>query len=498
MEEFNDALEDLDDLNQIKINVYTVEICKLKIPKQYIVTSLENKLRKSSVKELLPIMCLIDSLVKYSSDLANIFSKNITETFIYVYEKLQNNEEKEKMIKILNTWTGGVPFSSKSVQKLFDKYTNKRKHSEIEETKEVTPPISNPPIVTTAIQPNLLQTNPLTLLSQMPLQDNYYANMALQLLTQLKSGFVNLQNLNALINLIPFINNEMLQNVLRLEVQTILTNAQQSPQLLGQVPITTNITQMNSPTLQHNLPHISNNNENNINDINNTEVPLRNEAPPKIKNKKPKIKNPHKIENQIGLSFKNVDLKKKNNDAVNSLYDPNINRCDCGIRFHDSEKYKDHLSWHFKNRQNKTKNKTIYRSFFLMGDDWSKGNSSVETEKTEVKSNNAPVEEHVHEDIFLPTEEAGSLDRKCSLCTDKFVEKWKPAKESWILVDCIKINDKLFHNTCYKEFEADNKQNGSSVPNVSLILFFFKKKRWFCVSNLFLSLIFWRLFLIKQ
>ena len=178
---------------------------------------------------------------------------------------------------------------------------------------------------------------------------------------------------------------------------------------------------------------------------------------------------------------------RKNTEAIKSLYDTNISRCDCGIRFHDSDKYKNHLSWHFKNKKNKSSVKTIYKSFFLMANvknfffffffifllllkDWVNGGSLSDTDNFTNESKKV-TEEQAQEEIFLLIDEAENLEHKCYLCTDKFVENWKSSKESWVLNDCIKRDGKLFHSSCYQEHQKNQSDNSEHVKFIHFLLF---------------------------
>ncbi|KAJ2994460.1 hypothetical protein HDV02_001551 [Globomyces sp. JEL0801] len=143
------------------------------------------------------------------------------------------------------------------------------------------------------------------------------------------------------------------------------------------------------------------------------------------------------------------------------LYDEIDLQCkQCALRFksiNDGKTHLEaHLDWHFrqKRRQKEKSKKTISRDWYISEADW-----LTEEPIDVVDQHVAPVFFSSKDDLKSPVEEvsiipAGDQINKCNICHESLEKYFDAEHDDWMLRNTVKINEKLYHQTCYQDKPA--------------------------------------------
>ncbi|KAJ2815615.1 mRNA 3' end processing factor, partial [Coemansia furcata] len=134
----------------------------------------------------------------------------------------------------------------------------------------------------------------------------------------------------------------------------------------------------------------------------------------------------------------------------NALYQGGYPRqcSQCGWRAMDNEegkgKMNEHLDWHFRrNRRTQSDQvrKAAMRGWYVDQSVWEMP-LVVETEVSEEKVNKdiEPLEE--------VTVAVTDTNEPCAVCRESFERKFIEDEETWVLVNAVRVGDKLYHATC--------------------------------------------------
>ncbi|KAM4048171.1 pre-mRNA cleavage complex 2 protein Pcf11 [Anomaloglossus baeobatrachus] len=164
-------------------------------------------------------------------------------------------------------------------------------------------------------------------------------------------------------------------------------------------------------------------------------------------------------------SFPMEDLKHRYESVIVRLY-TGIQCYSCGMRFTKSQTdvYADHLDWHY--RQNRTEKdvsrKITHRRWYYSLKDW------IEFEEIADLEERAKSQffEKVHEEVILKTQEAAKekefqsvpagpagADEICDICKEQFEQYWDEEEEEWHLKNAMRVNEKIFHPSCYEDYK---------------------------------------------
>ncbi|KAM3934511.1 pre-mRNA cleavage complex 2 protein Pcf11 isoform 2-T2 [Leptodactylus fuscus] len=159
------------------------------------------------------------------------------------------------------------------------------------------------------------------------------------------------------------------------------------------------------------------------------------------------------------------DLKQRYESVITRLY-TGIQCYSCGMRFTKSQTdvYADHLDWHY--RQNRTEKdvsrKITHRRWYYSLKDW------IEFEEIADLEERAKSQffEKVHEEVILKTQEAAKekefqsvpagpagADEICDICKEQFEQYWDEEEEEWHLKNAMRVNEKIFHPSCYEDYK---------------------------------------------
>ncbi|XP_061164591.1 pre-mRNA cleavage complex 2 protein Pcf11-like [Saccostrea echinata] len=166
------------------------------------------------------------------------------------------------------------------------------------------------------------------------------------------------------------------------------------------------------------------------------------------------------------LDLKTDSLKKQYKGVFQRMYS-GIQCTSCGMRFTSSqtEKYREHLDWHFRQNQREKDGARIllHRKWFYTLDEWidyeeideseDKGKSIVfEQSKPSTVPDTAAVKINIPEnDDILRCPAASDGENVCDICGDPFDQYWDEEAEEWHLKDAIRAEGKTYHPVCYED-----------------------------------------------
>ncbi|NXN91668.1 PCF11 protein, partial [Rhinopomastus cyanomelas] len=170
------------------------------------------------------------------------------------------------------------------------------------------------------------------------------------------------------------------------------------------------------------------------------------------------------------------ELRQRFDSVINRLY-TGIQCYSCGMRFTTSQTdvYADHLDWHY--RQNRTEKdvsrKITHRRWYYSLTDW------IEFEEIADLEERAKSQffEKAHEEVVLKTQEAakekafqsvpagpaGSVE-SCEICREQFEQYWDEEEEEWHLRDAIKVDEKIYHPSCYEDYQKTSSFDCAPSP----------------------------------
>ncbi|KAK3591756.1 hypothetical protein CHS0354_019528 [Potamilus streckersoni] len=185
----------------------------------------------------------------------------------------------------------------------------------------------------------------------------------------------------------------------------------------------------------------------------------------------------------------NLDkLKIYHKGVIDRLYS-GIQCSSCGTRFtlDDTDKYREHLDWHF--RQNKRDKKeykvTRCKKWFYGMHDWTQYEEVGDTEEIARSSifeqmmapTPAPAAPAQMPFTLIKVPEGASVtkcpratgedkDDLCEICHEPFEQYWDEDQEEWHLRDAIRVNEKTFHPICYEDYSelSDSTPSPSDFP----------------------------------
>ena len=186
------------------------------------------------------------------------------------------------------------------------------------------------------------------------------------------------------------------------------------------------------------------------------------------KNKKDKnFKEKDKTTDEPELTLDSASLKIRRQSLIDLLYSGS--QCtNCSLRFDNTTekgklKYSAHLDWHFRQnrkvRDSNFRTSTRNRDWYLPGDLWLKYkeiNMEEENENSKqptIFELNNPVTNDEKDQIDMPLIKANIDDKLniCSICYEKFSQRWCDDEEEWKLVNAVLNEDKYYHPSCLND-----------------------------------------------
>ncbi|KAL9106926.1 MAG: hypothetical protein Q9227_008112 [Pyrenula ochraceoflavens] len=160
---------------------------------------------------------------------------------------------------------------------------------------------------------------------------------------------------------------------------------------------------------------------------------------------------------------------------IRSLFEARSNRCNtCGRRFtadaSGKEKKARHLDWHFKTntRLVDAQKRGQSRSWYVDERDWIASREyEDDTGPTDEASNTATnglsprsaAAKNIKKEAFVKVPQDLNLrNQPCPVCQEKFDSTWSDQEQEFIWRDAIKIGQRIFHDSCYREVTKDREK----------------------------------------
>jgi hypothetical protein len=162
------------------------------------------------------------------------------------------------------------------------------------------------------------------------------------------------------------------------------------------------------------------------------------------------------------------DLRELRNAVVVGLYSGQ--QCPtCGVRFlgSKSEEYGSHLDWHFKLKRKEKVKRIPTRKWMFPAEDWVKFIDHDNLEDTarstvfDLEKEEVMTKERKLESCAVLSED----EEVCPICHEAFEQFWEEDHEEWHFKDAVRINEIVYHVTCYEDAKESDGQSSVTVPS---------------------------------
>lgn len=176
-------------------------------------------------------------------------------------------------------------------------------------------------------------------------------------------------------------------------------------------------------------------------------------------------------------SFSIEDMKQRYESVITKLYSGN-QCCLCSMRFTaaQTDMYADHLDWHFRqNHAGKVASKKVtHRRWYYSLRDWIEFEEIADLEERaksqffekeneeEVQKNQAAAKEKEFQSVRATKDQVGE---SCEICQEPFETYWVEEEEDWFLKNAIRVDDKIFHPSCFEDYKNSSYIDVTPSPN---------------------------------
>ena len=195
--------------------------------------------------------------------------------------------------------------------------------------------------------------------------------------------------------------------------------------------------------------------------------------------------NQNHVHVHIDIKFTPASIRLSRPHLVRSLFDVRPNRCNtCGRRFTTDaagkEKKARHLDWHFKTntRLADAQKRGQSRSWYVDERDWIanreyEDDEGAQDETTDAATNGlsprSAAAKTAKKEAFVKVPADPTLrNLPCPICQEKFDSTWSDQEQEFIWRDAIKIGQKIYHDSCYREVAKDREKGVGGTPKVGV------------------------------
>lgn len=186
--------------------------------------------------------------------------------------------------------------------------------------------------------------------------------------------------------------------------------------------------------------------------------------------------------NEFAINNKNLIKLNSDNLYVKFFINLKPNKCGtCGKRFSNDIKGQNnrrlHLDWHFRiNKKLKDGNINQSRSWYLDDEEFVRfkdeelfgedelTNNTTGNSKNGNNSNNNDKKEQKY--VIIP-ENSTEMTTNCSICKEIIKSEYNDDLGEWIWNNAVKVNNKIYHLSCYEESNNNNSNSSSRNTNTS-------------------------------
>ncbi|OCL08750.1 hypothetical protein AOQ84DRAFT_376453 [Glonium stellatum] len=183
-----------------------------------------------------------------------------------------------------------------------------------------------------------------------------------------------------------------------------------------------------------------------------------------------------RIENDVELTTASITKKSRPN-LIAKLYEALPNQCaTCGRRFETSAKGKEmktrHMDWHFKVKDPDAAKRGVHRSWYINEREWIEFREQDDAAPAQASNGASDAsgmlgvakKETKDQYIHVPTD-AALVHAPCPICQEKFEPQWLVDANDFVWMDAIKVNDKIYHATCWEEYSRGGGVGGGGGRN---------------------------------
>ncbi|XP_029704451.1 pre-mRNA cleavage complex 2 protein Pcf11-like [Takifugu rubripes] len=164
-------------------------------------------------------------------------------------------------------------------------------------------------------------------------------------------------------------------------------------------------------------------------------------------------------------SFPIKAMKLRYESVVTKLYSGT--QCGfCSMRFSSRQPdlYRDHLDWHYRQNHNRKdpSKKVTHRRWYSGIKDWiefeeiadrkeqAKSPFFEKENEVEVQNNQAAPQAKEIQCVKATKDQVGE---SCEICQEQFETYWVEEEEDWFLKNAIRVDDKIFHPSCFEDYK---------------------------------------------
>jgi pre-mRNA cleavage complex 2 protein Pcf11 len=124
-----------------------------------------------------------------------------------------------------------------------------------------------------------------------------------------------------------------------------------------------------------------------------------------------------------------------------------------------------HMDWHFKVKDPDVAKRGVHRDWYIGEREWIEFREQDEAAPAPTANgttNGGPVvakKEAKDQYIHVPTD-AALVHAPCPICQEKFEPQWLVEANDFVWMDAIKVNEKIYHATCWEEYSKGSSLGG--------------------------------------
>ncbi|TNM84747.1 hypothetical protein fugu_008925 [Takifugu bimaculatus] len=181
-------------------------------------------------------------------------------------------------------------------------------------------------------------------------------------------------------------------------------------------------------------------------------------------------------------SFPIKAMKLRYESVVTKLYSGT--QCGfCSMRFSSRQPdlYRDHLDWHYRQNHNRKdpSKKVTHRRWYSGIKDWiefeeiadrkeqAKSLFFEKENEVEVQNNQAAPQK---KEIQCVKATKDQVQESCEICQEQFETYWVEEEEDWFLKNAIRVDDKIFHPSCFEDYKNVSNSYIDVTPSPNKLL----------------------------
>ncbi|RMD39270.1 hypothetical protein DV735_g5859, partial [Chaetothyriales sp. CBS 134920] len=171
----------------------------------------------------------------------------------------------------------------------------------------------------------------------------------------------------------------------------------------------------------------------------------------------------------IGVSFTSAFIKIPQPQMVASFLNANANQCStCGRRFTSDEQGREkkarHLDWHFKTktRMMEAEKRGQNRSWYVDEREWIASREQGDDVPEQANGMSSAQKKKADDFVRVPSDPS-LRNASCPIDQEPFQSEWSEELQDFIWKDAMKVGNKYYHASCFKEVTKNRDKDASSL-----------------------------------